>query len=348
MSWMQALVSALLFGISTPLSKAFLQSFHPFLLAAIFYLGAALILLPMSVYLQINQPVRRISKTDLVHLIGSLFFGGMVGPVLLLYGLQRTPATDASLLLNLETPATAILAYLVFRENIGLRSAAANAGIVLAGIILSFEGSLRIDTGAVLIALACIAWGLDNNYTASIHSLDSVRCTFLKGVVFGSVNLLIAILLVDAWPAAAAIGLALLVGGLSYGVSIVLYINAARRLGAARSQMAFAAAPFFGAAGSLVFLGESLQLYQLLAAGILVMMLMVLFTESHRHFHRHLPLRHSHRHSHEDGHHDDHHGKDARDRSATHSHPHGHPPVGHRHTHLPDIHHRHPHRDKDS
>ena len=341
MSWLKALLAALLFGASTPLSKQLLNQVHPFLLAALFYLGAALILLPTAVYYQVKTPVRNISRSDFFHLTGSLFFGGMVGPVLLLYGIKYSTATSASLLLNLETPATAILAYWLFKENISRRAAAANIGIVLAGAVLSFQGEMVPGIGGLLIALACVAWGLDNNYTASILGIDAVRTTFLKGLVFGSVNLLIAATIVKTWPSAPIILIALAIGAFSYGISIVLYISSARKLGAARSQMAFAAAPFFGVAVSQIYLGESFYFYQLFSTALLVAMLAFLFAETHHHLHEHPAAHHTHPHRHDDGHHD--HGKPHAPVDGEHSHGHAHERLYHRHSHMPDPHHRHDH-----
>ena len=342
MSWLQALAAAFLFGAATPLSKQLLQNVHPFLLAALFYLGAALILLPTAVYYQVRAPLRHVTRPDLLHLVGSLFFGGMVGPVLLLYGLKYTTATTAALLLNLETPATAVLAYWFFKENISPTAATANVGIVLAGAILSFQGTGIPGVGGLLIAIACVAWGLDNNYTASIVGIDAVRTTFLKGVTFGTVNLLIAAAIVDTWPTTPHVLTALAVGAFSYGISIVLYIASARKLGAARSQMAFAAAPFFGVAVSQIYLAEPFHLYQMISTAILFAMLALLFTETHLHFHEHPPVDHAHPHRHDDGHHQ-HHAFSHSAGSGKHSHAHTHARLYHRHAHMPDPHHRHKH-----
>ena len=333
----------MLFGISTPLSKQLLLEFHPFLLASLFYLGASLVLLPAGIYYQIKFPLRHISKSDVLNLAGSLFFGGMVGPVLLLYGLKYTAATNASLLLNLETPATTILAAWIFKENISRNATLANIVIVLAGAILTFRGTTYPGIGGILIALACVAWGLDNNHTASIHSIDAVRCTFLKGATFGSVNFLIATRFVKNWPSFSAIGSALLIGAFCYGLSIVLYITAARRLGASRSQMVFASAPFFGVAVSQIYLGEQFQFYQLLSTLLLITMLLVLFTEKHTHAHEHLPIGHIHRHRHDDLHHNGHHTAESKIPQIPHTHYHTHERLFHRHLHLPDLHHRHDH-----
>lgn len=341
MAWLIGFFSAFLFGIATPFSKALLDQANPFLLAGLFYMGAAMILLPRAASLQRQSPIRKLSKPDALNLLGSLFFGGMAGPVCLLFGLKYMEATSASLLLNLETPATALIAYRFFKENIGRRVTLSNLGIVFAGIILAFQGTRFQGAGAILIALACVAWGLDNNHTASIHDLDPVRCTFLKGVSFGSVNLMIAGLLSSALPSVETILFALLIGAFSYGVSIVLYIYSARELGAARSQMVFASAPFFGVLVSQIYLGERFYLYQAAAAAIMVGMFVLLFTEKHSHLHRHRYLEHMHRHHHEDGHHN--HSHEGEAVNGTHSHRHIHEAESHAHPHRPDIHHRHRH-----
>lgn len=338
--WWKALLSACLFGVATPFSKELLAEAHPVLLASLFYLGAAFVLLPHSVYLQKQTPLKNLSRPDILNLFGSLFFGGMVGPVLLLFGLRYTEATNASLLLNLETPATTILAFWLFKENISRRTFLSNAGIVLAGGILTFQGTTVPGSGGILIALACMAWGLDNNHTASIHSIDPIRCTFLKGMTFGTVNLIIASQLIEQWPPFKTIVIALFIGAFSYGVSIVLYISSARGLGAARSQMVFATSPFWGVALSQLYLGESFYLYQVVSALLLIAMLVLLFTEKHTHRHTHIRMEHTHHHTHDDGHHIHEHTETV---DRAHSHPHVHKEFEHTHPHWPDVHHRHEH-----
>ena len=340
--WISGIISALLFGFATPFSKELLSHMHPFLLAGLFYLGAALILFPKVLHLQLRLPLKHISRTDILQLAGSLFFGGMVGPVFFLYGLNSTDATNGSLLLNLETPATALLAYWFFRENIGVRAAFANLGILAGAVLLTFEGTSLPGIGGVLIALACISWGLDNNFTASIHSIDPIRATFLKGIVFGSANFVIGALLTDSWPSIQVIFWALVIGAFSYGLSIVLYIASSRGLGAARSQMIFASAPFWGVALSQIYLGEAFHVYQITSIALFVSMLILLFTEPHEHLHTHEFIEHSHRHTHDDGHHIHAHDEMS-DSKIAHTHRHTHEPLSHSHPHWPDIHHRHKH-----
>jgi drug/metabolite transporter (DMT)-like permease len=260
---------------------------------------------------------------------------------LLLFGLRHTTATDASLLLNLETTATTILAYWFFKENISIKSGIANMGIFSAGIILAFQGTFTPGIGGILIALGCISWGIDNNNTASIHNIDPVRCTFLKGITFGVINLIIALFLIDHLPAWKFICAALIIGAFSYGISIVLYISSARGIGAARSRMVFTSAPFFGVALSQLYLGESMDPYQIVSACLIAGMLIILLKEKHGHHHAHKEIEHEHKHTHDDKHHEHYH--ETIDKIKVHDHKHLHGPVVHDHPHWPDLHHRHGH-----
>jgi len=315
---------------------------HPVFLASLFYLGAACILFPRALYLQKQDPVKHLTKRDMKHLAGSLFFGGLAGPVLLLFGLCYTSATSGSLLLNLETTATTFLAWYFFKENISIQTWVASTGIVLSGILLTFQGSAIPGIGGILIALACISWGLDNNYTASIHSIDPVRATFLKGFTIGWINFGLALYLMENWPDNMLILQALGIGALSYGISIVLYISAARNIGAARSQMIFATAPFIGVLVSQIYLGEPFYMYQSISMGMMILMLLLLFFEKHRHLHSHEYLKHNHTHTHTDDHHNHRHNS-CDDTADNHSHEHTHQPEKHNHPHHPDLHHRHTH-----
>ncbi len=343
MNLIKCILSAFLFGIATPFSKELLEAVHPVLLASLFYLGAAIILFPKTLHLQKYEPIKKPSRQDIKNLLGSLFFGGLTGPLLLLFGLSYTSATSASLLLNLETTATTFLAWYFFKENIGLQTWIASIGIVMSGVILTFKGTFTPGIGGILIALACISWGLDNNYTASIHNIDPVRSTFIKGFTIGLVNLCIALFLINGWPDFSVILLALLIGAFSYGLSIVLYISAARNIGAARSQMIFASAPFMGVAISQIYLGESLLPHQGISMIFMIVMLLLLFLEKHRHLHTHTYLKHNHQHTHTDDHHRHIHEKKSAN-NKNHGHEHTHTPEKHSHPHHPDLHHRHDHK----
>jgi len=271
--------------------------------------------------------------------------GGILGPVLLMSGLRSTPASAASLLLNLEGVFTALLAWFVFRENFDRRIALGFALIMAGGVALSWEGGAggrpALPLGSLAIAAACFCWAVDNNLTQKVSGADPLRLAAVKGVVAGSVNLSLAILTGAGWPPAALVIGALAVGLLGYGVSLVLFIRALRHLGTARTGAYFSLAPFFGAAVSLVVLRESIG-PGFLAAGVLMAIGAWLhLTERHEHEHHHDMLEHSHRHTHDEHHQHAHEGDVAAE--EPHSHPHVHEPMTHRHPHYPDIHHRHRH-----
>jgi drug/metabolite transporter (DMT)-like permease len=195
--------------------------------------------------------------------------------------------------------------------------------------------------GGVLVLLACLCWGLDNHLTALIDGLTPARATFFKGLVAGGFNLSLGLSLAPLAASAQLMAIALLVGALSYGASIALYIESAQRLGPTRAQGLFAVAPFLGAGLSFVLLGEPLQALQLVGALILIASAIVLLRAQHQHAHHHEPIEHIHAHRHDDGHHS--HGHAGLSASATHTHWHQHDPLDHSHPHLPDLHHRHKH-----
>ncbi len=332
------LAAAALFGSSPPVAKALLRDVGPLTLAGLLYLGAALGVLPFS--LRGGSPERRRSRAHLRHLVTAIFFGGVAGPVLLLLGLARAPAASVSLWLNLETVATAALAWLFFREHLGLRAGLAVACVVGAGLLLALPFDVGTATGAALVAGACICWGLDNNATALIDGYTPAQATAIKGVVAGALNLTLGLAL-EGPPPGHALLPALGLGALAFGLSIMLYIRGAHQLGATRSQMIFAAAPFWGSLVAWVGFGETITTGQLVAIAPMAVGVALLLTAEHSHAHQHDALVHSHSHRHDDLHHD--HVHPGLPAWVRHTHEHGHQVVSHAHPHHPDLHHRHDH-----
>jgi drug/metabolite transporter (DMT)-like permease len=193
-----------------------------------------------------------------------------------------------------------------------------------------------------LVAIACIGWGLDNHLTALIDGISPAQSTFYKGTVAGSVNLLLGILIEPATTSPSNIFIALGIGMLAYGISIVLYISSAQSLGATRSQMLFASAPLFGILFSALILGEEIVVWQQVALLLKIGSLFALFQDQHSHEHEHPAIAHQHLHNHNDGHHAHNHPEGLV--SPLHSHWHEHQAIIHTHFHLPDIHHRHQHK----
>lgn len=336
-----ALLSAALFGAATPASKALLGSLGAFHLAGLLYLGGAAGVLVSLLRDRSRRSPIRMPQANRRHLVGAIVFGGILGPVLLLFGLRLASAASVSLWLNLEVVATALLGLLLFRDHLGRWGWVGLVGIVGAGAMLSSgEGAAGVRAG-LLVAGACVCWGLDNHFTALIDGISPAQSTFWKGIAAGSVNLAIGFSLSPhALPVSATL-LGLLVGALAYGASITLYITAAHGMGATRAQMFFASAPFFGMALSALFLREPLARRQILAAAVQIAALAALFRDRHEHVHEHEAIAHEHVHDHEDRHHD--HAHPDGDPSGRHAHWHEHESMTHAHPHWPDLHHRHGH-----
>ncbi|HEO71175.1 MAG TPA: DMT family transporter, partial [Candidatus Hydrogenedentes bacterium] len=282
-AFIQALLAAALFGMATPFSKTLLSGLQENQLAGLLYLGAAVFLAPgMLRARRRGAALPAGDRRNQLYLLGAIFFGGIVGPVLLLLGLRFSQAASVSMWLNLETVATAVLAALLFKEHLGKWTWLGTAGVVLSGALLSVQGGRAGVMGILCVGGACIAWGLDNNFTASIDAITPQASTFWKGLVAGTTNLAIG-LTFFLWQPGWDWVWALALGGVSYGASIVLYIASAQRLGAARSQMVFASSPFFGVLLSVIWLGETLSPIQIAAAFILAGSVGLMLLERHEH-----------------------------------------------------------------
>ena len=334
-------ISAALFGIATPASKILLTSLSQFQLAGLLYLGAGLGMLPFVVG-RLRRPGRkRVDGKNALRLGASVLFGGCLGPVFLLLGLASAQAASVSLWLNLELAATAVLGFLFFRDHLDSLGWVGVGGALLAGVLVALnEGSAGV-LPALFVALACVCWGLDNNFTALIDALTPQETTFAKGVIAGTVNSVIGIVTVGALPAAGVGLLSLAVGAVCYGGSIVLFITAAQRMGAARAQILFASGPFFGMLFSFLLLSERPSWLQAAAVLVLLGSIGLMLRARHAHRHLHEPLVHIHSHRHDDMHHT--HSHAGAPASLAHSHEHSHEPLAHEHPHVPDLHHRHGH-----
>jgi drug/metabolite transporter (DMT)-like permease len=338
-----ALVSAALFGASTPLAKSLLGSVSPWLLAGLLYLGSGIGLFALSFIrgnrAHVEAPLRR---KDLPWLAGAVLAGGVVGPLLLMLGLSTTAAASAALLLNLEGLATMAIAWLAFREATGARVMIGAFAILAAAIVLSWQGSgLSFETGGLFIVGACIAWGVDNNLTRKISASDPVQIAMIKGLVAGAVNFGLAMAFGNQMPSAWTTLAAGIVGLLGYGLSLILFLLALRSLGTARTGAYFSAAPFIGATISIALLSEPLTIQFGAAALLMGLGVYLHVTEWHEHMHTHEEMEHEHAHMH-DPHHQHEHGPNDPP-GEPHSHWHRHLPMTHKHPHFPDLHHTHSH-----
>ncbi len=340
------MAAAVLFGVSTPLAKLLLgEGVRPQLLAGLFYLGSGVGLCAVLLVRRLlggGAGEARLRLPDLPQLAIAVFLGGGVAPVLLMAGLARTTAASASLLLNLEGLVTMGIAWLVLRENVDRRLLIGAFAMLAGAVMLSWSGgAVRPDTGALLVAGACVAWGIDNNLTRSLSRADPMQITAVKGLVAGSANLALALYTQSGVPSLPTIAAAAVTGFFAYGVSLVLFVLALRNLGTARTAAYFSTAPFIGAVLAVGLFAEPITV-RLVGAGVLMGIGLYLhLREQHVHAHTHQEMEHDHRHVHDEHHHHSHGPSDPP--GEPHSHRHRHRPLTHSHPHFPDLHHRHGH-----
>lgn len=337
-----ALTAAALFGASTPVAKLLLDDVSSVLLASLLYLGSGL---GLSLVKLVTRRAggageAALRRRDWPWLAVAVVAGGVVAPVLLMEGLARSGAASTALLLNLEAVFTALLAWSVFGEHVGVRIAAGMLAIVAGGAVLAAEGWSAADlTGPLCVAGACLGWAVDNNATRAVSGSDPLAIALVKGWIAGAVNLALAIGLGAGMPRGGALAGALALGAIAYGASLVLFVVALRRIGSARTGAYFSIAPFFGAAVAVAAFGEPVT-PRLVAAGALMALGVYLhLTERHEHDHAHEAVGHEHRHVHDEHHRHAHDGASAT--TEPHSHWHVHEAGRHGHPHFPDLHHRH-------
>ena len=344
-----ALLAAILFGASTPFSKILVTELAPITLAGILYLGSGIGLLVWFALRALIVGRQRevnayLTLEDLPWLAGAILAGGICGPVLLMFGLSLTAASTTSLLLNTEGVFTALLAWFVFKENFDKRIFFGMMFIVIAGVLLVWQeqgAHAGMHWGGWAILAACFCWAIDNNLTRKIAAGDAVQIAGIKGLVAGTVSLVIAQVQGFSMPSLDIALTAGVVGFCGYGLSLVAFVLALRHLGTARTGAYFSIAPFTGAAISLLVLGEIPDWGFWLAAVLMAIGIWLHMTEMHRHQHIHAQLFHTHAHSH--GIHHRHTHDFPCDINKSHVHAHQHERLDHAHPHFPDIHHRHQH-----
>jgi drug/metabolite transporter (DMT)-like permease len=345
---LNALCAAVLFGASTPLAKALVGEIHPVLLAGLLYAGSGLglaIWLSLRYAVQDDASSRKIAwlrGADVAWLSGAILLGGVFGPVLLMVGLTSTPASVSALLLNLEAVFTALIAWFAFRENFDRRIAAGMALIVMGGLVLSWSpGKVSLSEGSLLIALACLCWAIDNNFTRKVSASDATVIACTKGLIAGSVNVAVGILMGATVPSLSAMVGAVIVGFAGYGISLSLFVLSLRDLGTARTSAYFSVAPFFGAALAIPLNDEAITWKLTVASTFMAIGVWLHIRERHTHLHVHGHQEHIHGHFHDEHHQ---HAHDFKwNGREPHTHAHVHEPLMHAHPHYPDVHHRHEH-----
>ncbi len=342
-----ALLSAALFGISTPAAKGLVGTIDPILLAGVLYCGAGIgVTILRWLAHAVWSPAAlepSLRRQDVPWLAGAIAAGGIGGPILLMLGLARTEASTASLLLTLESATTALMAWFVFHEHFDRRIALGMICLVTGAVALAWSGTPTLQSviGPVAVVGACIMWGLDNNLTRKVSLADPLQIVQLKGLIAGPVSIALGLWAGGSMPDASHALLAGLVGFLGYGVSLALFVVALRHLGAARTGAYFSTAPFLGAVVALFAFGEPITPQLFLAGGLMGLGVWLHLTERHEHEHIHQPMTHAHSHVHDEHHRHQHGSEDPS--GEPHTHAHEHRGLKHMHPHAPDMHHQHPH-----
>lgn len=339
-----AIMAAVLFGISSPISKILLKEIPPTLMAALLYLGAGIGISFVSLIEHFNtreQKEARITRKDSPFIIGMIVLD-IAAAILLMAGLRMTTSANASLLNNFEIVATALVALFIFQESISKRLWVAIGLITLSSLILSVEGNsaFSFSFGSVIVLLACICWGFENNCTRMLSIKDPLEVVMIKGFGSGLGSLLIVFLLKEQSDKIGYIAAALVLGFVAYGLSIFFYVSAQRELGAARTSAFYAISPFIGVGLSFVVFKETPSISFMVALLIMIAGAYFACAEKHNHLHKHEVMTHEHRHNHTDGHHNHMHEELI---DGEHCHTHTHEALSHTHSHTPDIHHSHAH-----
>ncbi len=345
-SYQAALIAALFFGCIAPGTKFLSSVIPPQSMAGLLYFAAGLGLFLILIFKkEVGTSLKQFQSKDRKWLLAATLFGGILGPAFLTYGMLRISGSAASLLLNLESVLTSLIAWFIFKEHFGKKIVGGMIFIVAGCVILSLNsgGSSGQDTilGFVFISLACLFWSLDNNATRNISHLNPLLTASIKGLIAGSSNLFLGFIIGEKLNFNIHLLEASVLGFLGIGISLVAFIISLGKIGTARTGALFSTAPFIGSLLSILILGESLSVPFLIALAFMAFGVWCHLSEDHAHQHEHIEMGHSHEHTHDDHHQHDHESLDST--KSPHTHFHGHQAMIHQHPHFPDDHHQHSH-----
>ena len=335
-----ALGAAVLFGASAPLVQRWGAGAGSLATAACLYGGAAAA--GAALRSRVTREAR-VRPADVPRLLWMAAFGAALGPVLLAWGLQRTSAISASLMLTLEAAFTALLARLWYSEAIGLRVGTGLAALTLGGMALAIDGERSGPVallGLLAVLAATLAWGVDNALSRPLSARDPGQVVMLKALLGASATAVLAAVSGDTWPAPWSLVGLLALGAGGYGLSLRLYLLAQRAFGATRTASVFALAPFIGALLAIAMGERNASPWIWAGSGLMLAGIGLHLSERHAHEHLHLAMEHEHAHRHDDAHHEHSHVPMP---DGAHSHWHHHATFAHGHAHAPDEHHLHTH-----
>lgn len=313
---MFAFLAAVFYAINVPISKVLLQHVGPTKMAALLYLGAGIGIGMMSLFNKKDrEKAESLTKADLPYIVGMIVLD-IAAPIFLMLGISYGSSANASLLGNFEIVATTVIALILFKEAVTKRLWLAIGLITLSSILLSFEGtdSFHFSYGSLLVIMATVCWGLENNCTRELSSKSTYQIVMLKGLCSGLGALVISLIKKESFPGFGYIAIALALGFVAYGLSIFMYVRAQNVLGAAKTSAYYAVNPLIGALLAFVFLSESLSWMYVIALIVMVigsaLVVVDTFIRQHDHEHQHTfthshggsththTVRHSHVHKH--------------------------------------------------
>lgn len=313
---MFAFLAAVFYAINVPISKVLLQHVGPTTMAALLYLGAGIGIGMMSLFNKKDrEKAESLTKAELPYIVGMIVLD-IAAPIFLMLGISYGSSANASLLGNFEIVATTVIALILFKEAVTKRLWVAIGLITLSSILLSFEGtdSFHFSYGSLLVIMATVCWGLENNCTRELSSKSTYQIVMLKGLCSGLGALVISLIKKESFPGFGYIAIALALGFVAYGLSIFMYVRAQNVLGAAKTSAYYAVNPLIGALLAFVFLSESLSWIYVIALIVMVigsaLVVVDTFIRQHDHEHQHTfthshggsththTVRHSHVHKH--------------------------------------------------
>ena len=326
---MFAFLAAVFYAINVPISKVLLQHVGPTTMAALLYLGAGIGIGMMSLFNKKDrEKAESLTKAELPYIVGMIVLD-IAAPIFLMLGISYGSSANASLLGNFEIVATTVIALILFKEAVTKRLWVAIGLITLSSILLSFEGtdSFHFSYGSLLVIMATVCWGLENNCTRELSSKSTYQIVMLKGLCSGLGALVISLIKKESFPGFGYIAIALALGFVAYGLSIFMYVRAQNVLGAAKTSAYYAVNPLIGALLAFVFLSESLSWMYVIALIVMVIgsALVVVDTFIRQHDHEH---QHTFTHSH---------GGSAHTHTVRHSHVHKHYLTEEKHRHRHSI-----------
>lgn len=276
------ILAPLFWGGNVVAAKLVVGEIDPFLLLAARCVGATLFILPFAWrYLRADWPTIR-RTWPLLMAYGAI--GYALFNVLLYVGLSTTTGVNAAIV-QAALPMMILAAnFVVFRARV---KALQIAGVIIAiaGVMLTATHGdlgrilgLDINVGDGFVILACLAYTaytLALRFRPNVHMMSFMAVAFLGAAVTGVVMLqffgggigqfaTIPAMSPSVWAVLAYVMI------FPSMFSQVAYARGVELVGANRAAPSHNLIPVFGALGSVLILGERLELYHYIAAAIII------------------------------------------------------------------------------